>query len=439
MTHQELKIKLLETNYFEDNKYLDKYCELIINNLEIKKEKFKTQGHHIIPQCYYNLINKPINNPDENMVNLSYINHVMAHYYLCLCTKEELVQNLRYPFICMTALGRLDGQGITPEEFNPERDLNEYQAIYENYCKKLSSDRLGKKASEETKKKMSYPRSEEMKKHLSKARKGMPNPKSGEARRGTKRPGTSEKLKGKSNLANCKYFNIYCLELDEMFSTTFEAEQKYPEYHANKISTILKGSATTYKNTHWCCGFATKEESKQYLLNKIEKDNQHSRNEKNVQNLNTGKVYNSARKAEIEICGERTSSVGMSAYNYSKGKYKKAYGFYWIYLDNHNNIPYTKQERQEILQNIENSLTPRNAIPVQNLETGEVFKSSAIASNYYSKSSKKSDCVGIACSNYNKDKNVTSCGYHWIRLYNNREPYTPEERQELLAKILQNS
>lgn len=49
MIIQKLKIKLLNTGYFKDNEYLDKYCDLIFSNLETKYEKGKTQKHYIIP------------------------------------------------------------------------------------------------------------------------------------------------------------------------------------------------------------------------------------------------------------------------------------------------------------------------------------------------------------------------------------------------------
>ena len=43
-----LKEKLLVLDLVVDNEYLDKYVELIESNRETKREKFKTQKHHII-------------------------------------------------------------------------------------------------------------------------------------------------------------------------------------------------------------------------------------------------------------------------------------------------------------------------------------------------------------------------------------------------------
>ena len=77
-----LKEKLLNLNIVVDNEYLDKYCELIESNKETKKEKFKTQCHHIIPRCYYIHNRIDVNNNDDNLVNLSHKNHLLSHYYL---------------------------------------------------------------------------------------------------------------------------------------------------------------------------------------------------------------------------------------------------------------------------------------------------------------------------------------------------------------------
>ena len=86
MTIQKLKIKLLNTGYFKDNEYLDKYCDLIFSNLETKYEKGKTQKHHIIPQCYFKLKNLNIDNSESNIVHLTFSNHLLAHNFLIYCT-----------------------------------------------------------------------------------------------------------------------------------------------------------------------------------------------------------------------------------------------------------------------------------------------------------------------------------------------------------------
>ena len=87
--NQEQKNKLL-THWFIDNEFLDKYVELINANRQTKKIKFKTQAHHIIPRAYFKLYKQPLDNSHDNIVNLSYKDHILAHYYLTNCTTDNL-------------------------------------------------------------------------------------------------------------------------------------------------------------------------------------------------------------------------------------------------------------------------------------------------------------------------------------------------------------
>lgn len=124
MTQQKLKEKLLAINLFEDNDYLNQYCELIIQNLDTKKEKFRTHLHHIIPRCYFLLINSQIDDSKENLVNLLYKDHILAHYYLFNCALGELKQRLS------NAMLRFYSE---PFEYDISvlGDLDKRQALYE--------------------------------------------------------------------------------------------------------------------------------------------------------------------------------------------------------------------------------------------------------------------------------------------------------------------
>ena len=46
--------------------------DLVTLNKDTKREKYKTQIHHIIPRCYYKIIGEKINNNKDNLVNLQY-------------------------------------------------------------------------------------------------------------------------------------------------------------------------------------------------------------------------------------------------------------------------------------------------------------------------------------------------------------------------------
>lgn len=73
------KSDLLLTGVFIDNDYLDKYIALINNSLTQTGNSCK---HHIIPRCYYKYNNLIVDDTQNNLVNLSYIDHILAHYYL---------------------------------------------------------------------------------------------------------------------------------------------------------------------------------------------------------------------------------------------------------------------------------------------------------------------------------------------------------------------
>ena len=83
-----LKTKLLSLDLVVDNSYLDRYVELIDANQQTKRIKFQTQIHHIVPKCYYAKNGIPVES-DGNLVILIHKDHVLAHYYLCRCAKEE--------------------------------------------------------------------------------------------------------------------------------------------------------------------------------------------------------------------------------------------------------------------------------------------------------------------------------------------------------------
>lgn len=99
MTKQDLKIKLLQTNYFDDNEYLNTYIDIIFNNLNTKYIKGKTQRHHYIPICYYKDIYKAKNRKeaeiisdslgDNLIVNLYYSDHVKVHCLLSLASNKD--------------------------------------------------------------------------------------------------------------------------------------------------------------------------------------------------------------------------------------------------------------------------------------------------------------------------------------------------------------
>lgn len=127
----------LNLGVFEDNKYLDFYLQLINNNLNNLKQQY-TQKHHIIPKCVSNYLNQPIN---KLTINILYKNHILAHYYLCLCSKGCIKYKLE------NALFHLLNR---KKEFNIE-ELDQLQSLYQHYIDSLKN----KNISTSTKEKMS--------------------------------------------------------------------------------------------------------------------------------------------------------------------------------------------------------------------------------------------------------------------------------------------
>ena len=100
---EDIKTKLLNTTYFIDNQYLNNYCQLIMSNLKTKKEKYITERHHILPKAYYKMLGNPVDNSSFNLVNLRFVDHVLAHYYLYLCSdNDRLKRDMAFAFMYMT-------------------------------------------------------------------------------------------------------------------------------------------------------------------------------------------------------------------------------------------------------------------------------------------------------------------------------------------------
>lgn len=99
-----LKDILLNLNIFKNNEYLDKYCDLIVNNLN-KQNNQSIHKHHFIPVCYYKNVYKlksrkeanikSMEDPNNFLVKLTPANHFLAHLYLYFAIEDK---QLKYAF-----------------------------------------------------------------------------------------------------------------------------------------------------------------------------------------------------------------------------------------------------------------------------------------------------------------------------------------------------
>lgn len=71
-----------------DNEYFKKYIELIKSNKNTQQIRFITQKHHIIPKYYYRRNDLDIDNSPDNIINLTYTDHILAHCYLAMASIE---------------------------------------------------------------------------------------------------------------------------------------------------------------------------------------------------------------------------------------------------------------------------------------------------------------------------------------------------------------
>ena len=82
-----LKEKLLGTEYFIENSFLEKYLKLVCHKYYRKHVLYK---HHILQRKYYHLIKKRVDDSKDNIIELPFDKHCLAHWYLINCTIGEL-------------------------------------------------------------------------------------------------------------------------------------------------------------------------------------------------------------------------------------------------------------------------------------------------------------------------------------------------------------
>lgn len=156
ITKEFIKNKILSKNvesnvYFIDNKYLDNYCDLILKNLTTKKQPLVTQKHHVIPLCYYKLVNNIrsknwrraadyFSNQDENiLINLLYKDHILAHFYLVMFSNDFLYYSLFNSLDWQLRLNtntHIKNDKETILKLITELNLDNYQDLYEKYKQK---------------------------------------------------------------------------------------------------------------------------------------------------------------------------------------------------------------------------------------------------------------------------------------------------------------
>lgn len=127
-------------DFFIDNEFLDKYLNHVFLNMISLSDKNYVK-HHFIPVCYYknkfSLKNrrdaeKYANRDDNNLlIRLSFEDHILAHYYLCFCTRDILHRQMIFAFerLIMWACKYMD--------FDVTSNLTQYGKLNDEYIKCL--------------------------------------------------------------------------------------------------------------------------------------------------------------------------------------------------------------------------------------------------------------------------------------------------------------
>lgn len=147
----QLKQKLLNTQLFQNCEALDKYVDLILLNLNQIYDSNTMQCHHVLPRSYFSIVHKELDNSSNNKINLLFKDHVLAHYYLALCTTGPLRIAMENAFLMLTNFSSIEEKELI-------KNLESYQKIYENVAqarKGIEPSNKGKAMSEEQKKKIS--------------------------------------------------------------------------------------------------------------------------------------------------------------------------------------------------------------------------------------------------------------------------------------------
>ena len=176
-----LKQKLLDEQLVEDSDYLIKYLALLQANLHTIPIKHVTQAHHALPVVYYKYLypketktrsrgfyDRLANADSDNfLVNLKYSDHLLAHCYLALCSKQNWFKFANANMITVVS------KHTDLESFASLDDLSDFQKAYSLSCEL----KQGKTLSEETKAKIAFAHrkenmSQEYSEKLSKAARG---------------------------------------------------------------------------------------------------------------------------------------------------------------------------------------------------------------------------------------------------------------------------
>lgn len=152
MNLEESKEFLIKNEFVYDGYYLAKYFSIMESNLTTPKVMHETQKHHIVPKCVFNYMGKQVDNSESNLVNLKYTDHILAHYYLCMCAKEQRflsanTLSIRYVLngkkLCDFSLDEIDVEELN-KKYSDAREYVYNVTHTQDACKKIQESLKGR-------------------------------------------------------------------------------------------------------------------------------------------------------------------------------------------------------------------------------------------------------------------------------------------------------
>ena len=147
---------IMITDVFDYNQHFVAMMNII--NDARKNPPVKGQEHHIIPRCWYKVNNLKVDNSKDNLVLLTYEQHLKVHLLASYCIKTGLMRwymKSAYNILLRKGEPRLKTGPLSEEHRRKIGEALKGRKLNEEHIKKMSESQKGRKFSEEHKRKLS--------------------------------------------------------------------------------------------------------------------------------------------------------------------------------------------------------------------------------------------------------------------------------------------
>ena len=131
---EDLRKRLVDSGLFYDNEWLKLYVDLLYDNrLQLHISRF-SEGHHAFPTHCSDLLGLEHDDSKENIFEIEYKYHILAHAYLALSAKNQKVKQIN----CATFAWLSGGQNLEKVSSKDEEFFKYLEEIQEKYKNDLS-------------------------------------------------------------------------------------------------------------------------------------------------------------------------------------------------------------------------------------------------------------------------------------------------------------